>query len=147
MCGERDPCRIAINNLGTTAPSTLQSTNYWKMGKHGQKSYNHRMQLNCLLSVFFLFNQFSQENGNSKFSVHLYALAYISSLPEILMVFCSCALGQVGAAMGMQKSVSASLGTFFLFHPSFDHFFLSASLSFCIHAFSSFPTLSFVCKK
>lgn len=44
-----------INKLGKTAPSTVQSMRYWKMGKHGQ-GYNHRIQLNCPLSVFFLFS-------------------------------------------------------------------------------------------
>ena len=63
--GEGEPCRTAMNKLGATAPSTLQSMNYWKMGKHG-RSCNDRMQLNCPLSVFFLVNWSSQENCKKK---------------------------------------------------------------------------------
>lgn len=123
MCGEREPCQIAVNNLGATAPSMLQSTNYWKVGKHGQKSCNHRMELNCLLSVFFLFNQVPQENCNSKFSVHLYALAYISILLEILMVFCSCALDQVGGCYRDAEKCLSITGNIFPVSPFLWSFF------------------------
>lgn len=47
---------------------------------------------------------------------------------------------------GTDKCLSITGSIFFLFHPFFDLSFLSASFSFCIHAFFFFLTLSFMCK-
>ena len=60
-------------------------------------------------------------------------------MPEILLVFCSSALGQIGAGIGAQTSVSASLGASFSCFTLYLIFFSSLLPSPAFVLSSSFP--------